>query len=148
MEFFKKIFIRVISVGIAVFVGIQLIPVKRTLPNVSMNVDADEETHMILRRACYTCHSNETTWPWYGYIAPVSWMVVRNVNIGRERLNFSEWDTYGQWQQEYLIGEAIAKLEKGEMPPWEYRILHPKSNITENELTIVKKWARSKGALE
>jgi len=71
----------------AVFVLIQFIPVARTNPPVEGEISASPEVMSILRRACYDCHSNETRWPWYSKIAPVSWLSVKDVNEGREHLN-------------------------------------------------------------
>jgi len=50
------------------------------------------QTRELIRRACFDCHSNGTVWPWYSNIAPVSWLVRRDVNGGRSHLNFTEWE--------------------------------------------------------
>ena len=67
----------------AVFVAIQLVPVHRDNPPVASDLDAPADVKSILRRACYDCHSNETRWPWYAYVAPVSWLVAHDVEEGR-----------------------------------------------------------------
>src|SRR5688572_19601769 len=73
-------------------VAIQFVPVDRVNPPVEAEVPALANVRAILRRACYDCHSNETVWPWYSQVAPVSWLVVRDVREGREELNFSTWN--------------------------------------------------------
>ena len=59
-----------------------------------MDINAPKNVASILRTSCYDCHSNETNWPWYSYVAPVSFMVAGDVEDGRKSLNFSEWDKY------------------------------------------------------
>ncbi len=82
---------------LAVFVAIQLVPVQRTNPPfdpaiaLERSVALPSNVRAILDRSCKDCHSNETRWPGYGYVAPASWLLVRDVNEGREHLNFSEW---------------------------------------------------------
>jgi len=86
------------------------------------------QTEALARRACYDCHSNETRWPWYASIAPVSWLVQRHVSDGRSELNFSKFD-----QPQKEAHESAEKLEEGEMPMWEYIILHPESRLSDVE---------------
>ncbi len=139
----KKIVAAVIIGGILIFAGIQFIPVERTNPPVTKDLDANDDTKAILRRACYNCHSNETVWPWYSYVAPVSWLVVNDVHIGRGHFNFSEWDTFEEDYQIYLIGSMLEKVERGEMPPGKYLTMHPDAKITGQELNVLKKWNES-----
>jgi hypothetical protein len=70
-------------------------------------------TRALAVRACYDCHSNETVWPWYSHVAPVSWLTQRDVAEGRRKLNFSEWDR-GQKEAR----ESGKTVRKGTMPPW------------------------------
>src|SRR6056297_3230811 len=78
----------------AVFLVIQLIPYGRshTNPPIVLEPDWDSpRTRELAERACFDCHSNETEWPWYSNIAPVSWLVQHDVDEGRHELNFSDW---------------------------------------------------------
>ncbi len=86
------------------------------------------ETKTLVQRACYDCHSNETKWPWYSNIAPVSWLVIHDTNEGRSKLNFSQW---GIGKQE--AEEAAEMVEKGEMPPGIYLPTHPEARLTAEE---------------
>ena len=83
----------------------------------------------LTKDACFDCHSNETTWPWYSNVAPVSWMVQHDVDSGRATLNFSEWNR----PQEAELDELVEVVKGGEMPPWYYRIAHPKSRLSDAE---------------
>jgi hypothetical protein len=85
-------------------------------------------TRALARRACFDCHSNETQWPPYSRIAPVSWLVARDVQEGRAVLNFSE----GQRPQEEA-GEAAQKVTEGEMPVRFYTLVHPEARLSDAE---------------
>jgi mono/diheme cytochrome c family protein len=121
------------GVGMAVVIllmGIQLVPVDRSNPEVTREIQWNSaETADIARRACYDCHSNETVWPWYAYVAPVSWRVAEHVEEGREHLNFSEWD-----KPQDDAEEIVEVLEEGEMPLPDYLRMHPEARLTDEEL--------------
>ncbi len=122
----KGVIILVVLFGL-----IQLIPYGRnhTNPPVRQEPQWDSpQTRELVRRACYDCHSNETVWPWYSNIAPVSWLVQRDVDEGRQKLNFSEWDRPQEGAREIL--EVI---QEGEMPPFYYVILHPQAKLSNAE---------------
>ncbi|MEJ2720875.1 MAG: heme-binding domain-containing protein, partial [bacterium] len=70
-------------------VAIQFVPIDRSNPPIGENINAPAAVTRILRESCYDCHSNETRWPWYAYVAPVSWMLSLHVHEGRDHLNFS-----------------------------------------------------------
>jgi len=89
-------------------------------------------TRELAKRACYNCHSNETVWPWYSRIAPVSWLTQRDVNGGRSQLNFSEWNKT-QSPADLLVDQ----LKSGEMPPWFYLPMHPEAQLTSEERTAL-----------
>src|SRR5215216_1353338 len=77
------------------FVVLQLVPYGRRHDNPPTTREPawdDPTTRALAVRACFDCHSNETRWPWYSYVAPVSWLTQRDVDEGRRELNFSEWD--------------------------------------------------------
>jgi len=103
------------------------------------------ETRAIAKRACFDCHSNETVWPWYSNIAPVSWLVYRDVSEGRGHINFSEWDVHpslpeGEGEgEEHQHGSDVIQdvLESGEMPPSTYLLLHPEARLTDQEMQIL-----------
>ena len=86
------------------------------------------QTQQLARRACYDCHSNESTWPWYSNVAPVSWLVQHDIEEGRERLNLSEW---GMHRTE--ADEVSETMRRGEMPPWFYVVMHPQAQLSPSE---------------
>jgi hypothetical protein len=110
--------------ALAALVVIQLVPVDTSNPPVTADVPAGPPVKAVLRRACYDCHSNETTWPWYSRVAPVSWLVARDVREGRAELNFSVWDRYTTQQQVKKLKESWEQVAEGEMPPWFYLPAH------------------------
>lgn len=132
----------------AIFAGMQFIPVQRTNPPVVSDIVAPADVHAVLRRACYDCHSNETKWPWYGYVAPSSWLVASDVMKGRRKLNFSEWGTYIADRQESKIREIWEQVEKDEMPLAIYRPLHPEARLTDGDRALIERWALAGSAVE
>ena len=111
---------------------IQLIPYGRahTNPEIRQEPSWDQpRTRELFIRSCKDCHSNQTEWPWYSVVAPVSWLVQRDVNEGRSHFNISEWG------RDENHGDDAAKLVRdGEMPPWFYLPAHPDARLSEAEL--------------
>jgi hypothetical protein len=101
------------------------------------------EVESILRRACYDCHSNATTWPWYSDVAPVSWFVVDHVNHGRKHLNFSDWARYDRKDAEELLEGIDETVRERAMPLSSYLILHPEAKLTDEDVKLLVDWARS-----
>lgn len=111
---------------------IQLVPYGRAHvnPEVSREPDwNDARTRELFFQACRDCHSNETAWPWYSSVAPMSWLVQRDVDEGRSHFNVSEWGP----EQEHG-GDAAEMAQSREMPPWFYLPAHPEARLTESEL--------------
>ena len=117
---------------VLIFVLIQLIPYGRdhTNPPTVQEPQWDTpKTRELFMRACANCHSNETKWPWYSNVAPVSWLVQHDVDEGREHFNISMW----QHQKKNKGDEAAEELREGEMPPFMYLLAHPEAKLTDNE---------------
>jgi hypothetical protein len=109
----------------------QLVPYGRDHDNPPVRLEPawnDTATRDLARRACFDCHSNETVWPWYSHVAPVSWLVQRDVDRARSELNFSEWD-----RPQDEADEAAEMVQKGKMPLWYYLPLHPEARLTPSE---------------
>ena len=128
---------KVLGIGVAVLVGgfllIQLVPYGRnhTNPPVVNEPNWDSpETLALAQRACFDCHSNETTWPWYSNIAPVSWLVQHDVEEGRQEVNFSDW---GRGREGERPGELAESLNEGEMPMPMFLVTHPDARLTAAE---------------
>lgn len=113
---------------------IQFVPYGRDHTNPSTTAEPawdSVETRDLVRRACDDCHSNETTWPWYSNVAPMSWLVQRDVDEGREALNFSEWDRPQEGE------DAAETVREGSMPPASYLWTHSDARLTEAELAAL-----------
>jgi hypothetical protein len=130
--------------GVAVFLAVaQLVPVARTNPPGGVaDATAPEHVRGILRRACYDCHSNETSWPWYSHVAPVSWLVAHDVGEGREVLNYSRWQDYGARERAELLEETWEEVAEREMPPAVYVLLHPEARLDEADRSALRAWVR------
>jgi len=118
---------RTVLVLAGVAVAMQLVPYGWRHPNPPVTDDApwpSTRAEGLARTACYDCHSNETDWPLYSYIAPMSWLVRSDVEGGRDELNFSSWDDHDSEADD--AAEAIAD---GSMPPSQYTLLHPDADL-------------------
>ena len=127
----KKIVLGVFIGLIAGGILIQFLPYghDHTNPPVTAEPQWDsQQTRDLVARACYDCHSNQTTWPWYSSIAPVSWLIQHDVEEGRSRLNFTEWN-----QPRREVDNAARQVQRGAMPPSYYGIIHPTANLTPAE---------------
>ena len=126
----RAITLGVAGLGLFAFTAIQFVPYGRnhTNPPVVAEPTWDSpRTAELAQRACYDCHSNSTVWPWYSNIAPASWLVQKDVDDARERLNFSDPDG---WAGRRAAGRAAVR---GDMPPSQYTLLHPEANLTPAE---------------
>jgi hypothetical protein len=119
----------------------QLVPGERTNPPVTSDIDVSDEVRSILRRSCYDCHSHETRWPWYSFVAPMSWYVIDHVDHGRGDLNFSEWPTFDFEAQDLAFEDIREQLEKGEMPLTSYLLLHPSARLSEDDRQLLLRWS-------
>jgi Haem-binding domain len=97
----------------------------------------------LLTRACYDCHSDRTRWPWYSRVAPVSWLVARDVALGRKELNFSEWGSYYPQTRRRKLQWMGRVVREDSMPPWTYRLMHPRARLTEAERATLERWIES-----
>ncbi|MFO0728025.1 MAG: heme-binding domain-containing protein [Myxococcota bacterium] len=118
----------------------QLIRPERTNPPVTADIGAPQEIAALLRRACYDCHSNETVWPWYAQVAPVSWLLARDVNEGRRELNFSSWDLVKPGSRGKKLKRAAKEARGRDMPPWFYLPMHPEARLSDAELATLTGW--------
>lgn len=141
----KKILLALLVVVIA----IQLVPVNRDNPPVNAEQDfitmtkPTPEVAAILKSACYDCHSNETRYPWYSRIAPVSWWLKDHINEGREELNFSVWGTYKAKRIDHKLKEAAELVNEGEMPMDSYTWMHADARLTADQKKTLTTWFTS-----
>jgi len=126
----------VVAVPLVLFLALQLIPVwlLQTDPPVVAEPKWDSpQTQALAQRACYDCHSNETKWPLYSRVAPISWLVTLDTIRGRRHLNFSEWDVARSGEGGRRIREIGEVISEGSMPPQLYLLTHPAAQLTEAE---------------
>ena len=129
----KKLILPVVAVGLVLFLLIQVIPVDRTNPPVSAEPKwSSPEARALAKQYCFQCHSNETDWPWYSYVAPASWLIRWDVANGRRHLNFSEWD-----KRRGELGEMVENIQSGRMPPPQYTIAHPESVMNAQQKQVL-----------
>ncbi len=95
------------------------------------------EVAAVVARACRDCHSNQTEWPWYSRVAPVSWLVASDVKQGRAKLNFSQWNIYSPEMTRIKLGEMCGEVTKGDMPPLYYLPMHPVARVTPREVSAI-----------
>lgn len=139
MKMAKKIIFWIL-VGFAL---IQFFPIDRTnkpVDSATNFVDArktPEKIGTLLKNACYDCHSNETVYPKYAFIAPVSWSVKSHVNEGREHLNFSVWETYNEDLKENMITKSIQTIQSKAMPMPGYIVYHKEASLSEAERALL-----------
>lgn len=142
-EKLKRI-LKLVGLVLVIFlVAAQFVPVDRTNPPVGEEIVAPAEVMTVLERACYDCHSNETVWPAYSRVAPASWLVVRDVRLGREALNYSTWGRYSAEERAELLEETWEEVEEGEMPMKAYVLLHPAARLTAEDEAVLRAWSRA-----
>ena len=131
---------RVLWLGFALLVAAQVVRVDRTNPPLEQDVAAPPEVDVVLRRACYDCHSNETVWPWYSDVAPLSWFLARDVREGRRELNFSTWNAYDAKKKAKKLKETAEEVAEGEMPPWFYVAAHRHAALSPADAERLRAW--------
>jgi mono/diheme cytochrome c family protein len=127
----RRFWVRAGLVVVLAFVAIQFVPYGRDHVNPPVGAEPawdSPETRALAKQACFDCHSNETEWPAYSKVAPVSWVVQRDVYEGRALLNLSEW----QRPQEEAK-EAAEEVLEGEMPPRMYQLMHAHARLSATE---------------
>lgn len=128
---FFKVFLVTMAWLIGIFAVMQLVPYGRTHSNPPTIQEPQWDSPRVRAlavRACFNCHSNQTTWPWYASVAPFSWVVQFDVEAARSVINFSEWNhTYD------LASYSGSSVLTGNMPPLKYKMAHPEANLTDEE---------------
>lgn len=120
-------------ISVVLAVAIQFVPYGRDHSNAPVVAEPSwdsAQTRDLAVAACFDCHSNETVWPWYSNVAPVSWLVQRDVEGGRSRTNWSEWGL----DREDSGDESAETVDDGSMPPAFYTWLHPGARLSDDQL--------------
>lgn len=142
-----------IAIGfVALLVIIQFFRIDKTNPAVVQENDfisvtnPPEHIQLILKTSCYDCHSNESTYPWYTNVAPISWWVKQHINEAREELNFSEWGTFTEKRKKHKLEEVYEEVEEGEMPLKSYLIAHSEAKLTTEQKNELVAWFKAEKA--
>lgn len=132
-------------VFVLAFAGAQVVRPVRTNPSAprsaSLVASAPQAVSAILVRSCRDCHSNDTRWPWYSSVAPMSWMVISHVNDGRDAFNYSEWASYNADDQDKLLGSICSLTKRGRMPLPSYIVIHRDAKLSEAAITTLCTWS-------
>ncbi len=131
------------TIGVLVLTAllIQFIPVDRSQPADQQRVSGPPAVLAVLERSCFDCHSNTSRWPWYGYVAPFSWLIADHIAEARDHLNFSTWNLYDEEERNELMEEVWDEVDLGNMPPNYYAFLHPEAGLTQADRRQLEQWA-------
>lgn len=142
--------VRIVVALVLVLLVAQVIPVApRTNPPVdptktmAAHLPVPGDVSAVFQRACQDCHSNQTRWPWYSQVAPISWLLVRHVSEGRRELNMSEWGQYEGHRKGRRLKEICEQVRKGKMPIASYLILHQDAKLSEQERGRICEWGEA-----
>lgn len=143
----KKVIKRVLLLLLVVFIGMQFF---RPEKNVSDIVPATDfitvtnppaEIESMLRTSCYDCHSNNTVYPWYSNLAPVSYWLDEHIMNGKRHLNFSQWETYTPKKKAHKLEELVEEVEKHAMPLDSYLWIHKDAELSGDQIKQLTDWA-------
>ena len=98
---------------------------------------------ILMKNACYDCHSNSTSYPWYSKISPLSFWIQGHVDHGKENLNFSEWTTYSIKKKKHKLEECVEEVEDGKMPLKSYTWMHGNAKLNQEDMDLLVEWFRA-----
>ena len=140
---------RILPVAILLPVVAQFIPVRHDNPPVEpaksiFSVEKiPSDVAASLHRSCMDCHSNETRWPWYSYVAPTSFIVANDVHKARRKMNFSRWADYSAKKRDHELEEICDEVSGGDMPDRKYTLIHRTARLTQQEREAICNWTNS-----
>ena len=134
----KKKFLIVLAI---ILVLIQFVRIDKTNPELVIENDFIEimkpkaEITSMIKASCYDCHSNQSNYPWYTNVAPVSWLVKNHINEGRRHFNFSEWNQYSLEDRKEILHECAEEVVEKVMPMKPYLLVHSEAHLTDEQRT-------------
>jgi len=134
---------------LALLAAAQFIPASRTNPTFDSGgsiwaiATVSPDASAILQRSCQDCHSNRTKWPWYSHVAPVSWVVANDVNVGRNHFNADEWGSYSLEGKQTKLSKICDELKSGGMPDSKYTLIHRSAKLSPQQRTVLCDWAEA-----
>lgn len=135
----------ILSIVLVTVVGMQFVQPSRTNPRVassaSLLTKTPPEITALLDRSCRDCHSNDTRWPLYSYVAPMSWLLADHVNDGREHFNYSEWTAYTSDDQDKFLGAMCSLAQRERMPLPSYLLIHRGAKLSPDDVKMLCAWS-------
>lgn len=142
MKLIKKIAFALLLI----FIGMQFYRPEKNITRGDLTMafftetNPSSEVKTTLKSTCYDCHSNNTKYPWYNNIAPISYWMADHIRHGKGELNFSEWETYSDKKKDHKLEEIIEVLEEGSMPLKEYTWTHEEAKLTDLQKESIIEW--------
>jgi hypothetical protein len=139
---------RAVVILVVLSAAIQLIRPDRSNPpvdranTISAHLPVPPDVQRILDHSCRDCHTNNTVWPWYSNVAPVSWFVAHDVHEGRDEMNFSEWGDYDRDTMEEQLEHICSEVRDGHMPIKGYTLAHPGTALTPPQVEAICRWTK------
>jgi hypothetical protein len=106
----------------------------------------DPHVLSIIERSCRDCHSETTHYPWYSYVAPVSWLIQSDVAGGRKHLNLSRWSDYPLLRRERSLSEIANQVKDGGMPLPQYTLIHRNARLSIADSNAIFQWTQTERA--
>lgn len=145
----QKLAKNLVIVLVVAFLVIQVVRPDRSNPPVDSSrtihsqLQPPAEVASVLERSCMDCHSNQTRWPWYSNVAPVSWLVADDVEEAREHMNFSEWAGYERKDAAELLEDICKETSKGDMPLQSYVLMHRDAKLSPQDVRALCEWSEA-----
>jgi hypothetical protein len=141
-----------IGLGLAgIFAVLQLFQIDKTNPESDPSKDmlvvtnAPDNVAVILKDACYDCHSNNTKYPWYTSLQPFAWSIQNHIKNGRKHINFSEFGDYSREDRSEVFEECVEVLQEGEMPLASYKLMHQEAILSDEQTQTLMQWFSGNG---
>lgn len=135
----------ILAILLVSVIGMQFVQPARTnpheAPGASLLATTPPEITALLNRSCGDCHSNDTRWPWYSYVAPMSWFVADHVNHGREHFNYSKWTAYPSGDRDKFLGEMCSQAQREQMPLPSYLLIHRGAKLSADDIKTLCAWS-------
>lgn len=134
---------------LVVFIGMQFFRPDKNVtvaPNYvaafELETNPSSDVEELLKTTCYDCHSDNTVYPWYSNIAPISYWMDEHIEHGKGELNFSDWASYSAKKKDHKLEELVEEVEEGEMPLKEYTWTHSEARFTDEQRQLLITWAK------
>ena len=148
----RRILKWILIIVVCLFIAAQFYRPAKTNPPVNQSMTLESHTQVtpevaaILNRSCKDCHSYNTHWPWYTHVAPVSWLVIDDVNHGRDHLNLSDWGQYDKSEAANKLRDMCREVRAGDMPLKSYSFVHRGTKLSTEEVQVLCNWVNTERA--